>query len=389
MSDKILDDVQRDTAMARARLIVTNALRNMATIEALPYVVGTMHFVGDVAICGAGPSLDETAGMLARQPNATVIAVNGAWRTLRDKGVEPSAVICIESLDVSEQLDGWTGRVILDWTAHPNVYDKALANGCEAFWFADSSPYSVRYVGPFGFIPINVGPSAVTAATDIAYKCGASRVILVGIDSCYPNGKAYAKDSPWGKLSVKRRGDKLVFPPNPKRDALHRSGGVPPIPEVRRRIVVNGLDTTAELYAQLDWFREYMSKTKRDIRIASPYMRQALSGDKASNHSVSKVRAGTVVVVDNGERAAWLDAQVRREANAARDLANDFEDGVFDELTVSRLEQNHGLQLIQTLALSDTMRLRRNPSAKRQAKLVGTYTILAAAADKALELIEY
>lgn len=187
------------------------------------------------ALCGrpaivvaAGPSLDRNIEHLARVPRGVaILAVNTAAGALARAGIEPTAVVCVESLDVSPQLADlpFLRRLplFLELSAHPalwrlpaaRIVAMALDNASMSL-FAERLAPGIRLSG--GFCVAN-------AATALAYRLGAPEIVLVGQDLAYPDGRMYAKGTIFEDIQIETRGSELSMHNTERKAAIERSMG--------------------------------------------------------------------------------------------------------------------------------------------------------------------
>jgi len=377
---ELLKRVGTDTTMVRAGLMLRNALVNHRRLANLPHIT-TTSIRGGVIVVGAGPTAAEGLKVLAKTVwNPVVIAVNGTWRLCEQYGLPADMVVSMESMDTSEQLAGYSGPVALDWTSHPRAFKAA---GKRARWFTDASPYSSKYITDAGLRPLDTGCSAITAGIEIALECGADAITLVGVDSCYPRGKglAYERGTPWGGMGVKRKGSRLIFQKNDKRDAMHDAHGIPRIPLDRPRLIVNGMDTVPEMLSQAEWIRERASRAS--ISTMSKSFRRLLGDDSELSAFCQTTGSGTIDSPSWPTHPRITREAILRECDLAEDLAAHFLDGGAFPADAAI----HGLPIISTLVAPDMMRVRRDPAASRTAKLFAPYEFLRAGAKQARRLL--
>lgn len=136
-------------------------------------------------IASAGPSLDDETDLLKKyEDDFNIIAVSSALRTLTNKGIVPNAVVIIDGKEiVKKHFEGMDVKNI------PLCFDES------------SSRWAINdYSGPkyiFGNriesnkIKIEVDSTVAVSAIDIAIKCNAKEIILLGQDLGYSGEKSH------------------------------------------------------------------------------------------------------------------------------------------------------------------------------------------------------
>lgn len=154
-------------------------------------------------IVAAGPSLDHNLEDLRRCiGSAFVLAVNTAATALGRAGIVPSAVVAIESLDVSSQLAALPFvrdvPAFLELTGHPALWQLPFArkipisvdtNACSVF----SAKLDAKHHLSAGFCVAN-------AAVAIAHALGCDPIVLVGSDLAYRADRVYASGTAFADM---------------------------------------------------------------------------------------------------------------------------------------------------------------------------------------------
>ncbi|RMG97032.1 MAG: DUF115 domain-containing protein [Deltaproteobacteria bacterium] len=205
-------------AIARARMVhTTRKIRLDAWqtyfCENLPHLVraGSIGHA-DFALAGrpavvvaAGPSLDRNIEWLRGiEGHATILAVNTAATALDRAGITPTAVVCIESLDVSEQLAdlSFVEQVpaFLEMTAHPNLWKLPFAR--RIAMCVDNTGMSTFAAKVAPGIRVSGGFCVANTAVALAFRLGAPEIVLVGSDLAYSEGRMYARGTVFEDIEV-------------------------------------------------------------------------------------------------------------------------------------------------------------------------------------------
>ena len=203
------------TACLRGPAWLDHYLDNVAQLvasPALPQLAGCMRGVPAI-IAAAGPSLDRNIEQLpALRDRALILTVNSAARALARAGVQPHALVSIESADVTAGLDGlpWLGEIaaFLELTGNPNLWSVPFArrialsvdtNGCSAF--------SEQLAEGLG---ISGGFCVANAAVAVARILGCDPIILVGSDLAYAGTRVYARGTMFEEMRAEPSGDGTV-----------------------------------------------------------------------------------------------------------------------------------------------------------------------------------
>ncbi len=165
-------------------------------------------------VVAAGPSLDRNLHLLREVAgHATILAVNTAAGALDRAGIVPTALVSVESLDVSPQLGNlsFLGRVpaFLDMTGHPNLWRLPFAR--RIAMCSDSASVSMFAARVCPGIRISAGFCVANAAVALAVRLGAPEIVLVGSDLAYSAGRMYARGTFFEDIEVDEAGDTIGF----------------------------------------------------------------------------------------------------------------------------------------------------------------------------------
>lgn len=201
--------IAQNTVASRAALWALNFLRTLkrrprwATQAGQP-LIGRTAFV-----IGAGVSLEAVAHLLPELPRyGFTMACNSAARACTHFGLTPDMVLCAESIDLSGHLEGVGNRyAAIDATANPAAWavrPDALAIGsCEHNFI----PYLLR----LGVVPLHFSTCVFNQAIGLAHAWGADRVVLLGQNLGFADGRCYAAGSPFADVTYRIDGQQVLF----------------------------------------------------------------------------------------------------------------------------------------------------------------------------------
>ncbi|MFP4375585.1 MAG: 6-hydroxymethylpterin diphosphokinase MptE-like protein [Spirochaetales bacterium] len=189
----------RRTLQAMSRLWIRNIQRNIPLLPRASVVRGSAQ--RDVAVCGAGPSLERAIPFL-RHTRAviTIVAVDTALPILEAHDITPDIVVALEGqlynaydfLPVSDR--GYA--LISDLTGSFVVAEMHSRITWTLSEFGESS--LVRRVSDLPGISTVLPPlgSVGVAAVDLAQRLVSGRVFLSGLDFAVQPGKTHARGAP-------------------------------------------------------------------------------------------------------------------------------------------------------------------------------------------------
>jgi hypothetical protein len=187
------------------RIWGANIARNLASFISSAGV-GAFYgqFKGMTAIViGAGPSLEDSIPHLRRlQEKCVVVAVDTVYSYLMERGVEPHFCLSVDPQVINARyFEGApAGRTVLVFepTVHPAALrffpGRAVSTGV-AF---ELLGWIERMTGRKG--EITHGGSVSTNAADMAHRLGVDRVVLVGQDLSFPDGRAHVRGARFEEL---------------------------------------------------------------------------------------------------------------------------------------------------------------------------------------------
>jgi hypothetical protein len=159
------------------------------------------HANGRALVVAAGPSLERALPFLRQaRDNARLIAVTTALRVLAREEIVPDLVVAVDRRlelgahfdDLNLQPFSATPLVYLAGV-HPRVLDRWPGPRVAAFRAGsrDAADYpKARKADLF------CSGTVTHAAVDLAQRLGASEIVLVGVDFCFPENKAHAGEAP-------------------------------------------------------------------------------------------------------------------------------------------------------------------------------------------------
>ena len=149
-------------------------------------------------LVGAGASLDDHAELIAAFPGPVICVNTSLGAVLRYR--KPELCVVLESKCVTEGLSAELTQhttLACDMTSHP-----ANHQGTRPALFIGNSPNIAAYGEGLDMLPIAYGPSCMNAAVSLALAFGAAKIVLVGQDCAYVDGRMYAKGTPYEATTV-------------------------------------------------------------------------------------------------------------------------------------------------------------------------------------------
>lgn len=190
--------VRKNTHMLRGTEALKNLIRNVGVLEvaaAAPTIGAPID--GGTAFCvGAGPSLDNNGELLEEAwEKGAIFTASTVGPAVTEHYATPTDYhVTIESVSQADQL----GRVrdmasvcLLDLTASPDNFRAALA-GPTAYFVAPVPGVHAILQHVRHPVMVPYGASVATAMPPLAACLGARRIVLVGQDMAYTDGRMYA-----------------------------------------------------------------------------------------------------------------------------------------------------------------------------------------------------
>lgn len=178
-------------------------------------------------IVAAGPSLDKTINLFSESDRDKyfIFSTDTAARALIKRKIIPEVVVSIdgqavsynhfmESLDTSEQAPLFT----FDLSANPSAVRHISETGNKLSFFCSGHPLStaINASNSFALSDVFSGAGTVTiSALDLALQSGFRKLLILGADFSYSNGKAYSSgtylDTLYNQQSTKLSKSEQIF----------------------------------------------------------------------------------------------------------------------------------------------------------------------------------
>lgn len=161
-------------------------------------------------IIGAGPSLDFTLqNILKKRDDFFIISTDTAFSTLQKNKIIADVVFSIDGQMISVNHFFMNNLIfnktlfLFDFCANFSCVNNVKNQKYKFSFFQSGHPF-VKFASNFNdfdFPLINTGSGTVTiCALDFAIKSGFTKILVLGADFCYQNGKPYAKGTYFDSL---------------------------------------------------------------------------------------------------------------------------------------------------------------------------------------------
>ncbi len=169
----------------------------------------------ELCIVAGGPSLTDTFGDLEGliSDGAAVLAVNGVYGYLLDRGIEPSLFAMLDAREWNKRfVDRTSSRTkhFLASQVHPAAFDSLEKQGVETFiwhapipaekgdrnWQEGRAFYRRYYLSDKNYLIVPGGVTVTAKTVMLTYWLGFRRIHIFGFDSCWMDGKDHAYDQP-------------------------------------------------------------------------------------------------------------------------------------------------------------------------------------------------
>lgn len=180
-------------------LLVANFRKNMqGDIHSIDEV-SQMFFDKEVYLVAGGPSLDKSMHYLKnRKKDTVVLCVGTAVAKLIGEGIVPDFVIITDAKDeILRQMYGIPeeSRIKLLYLSSANFKAVSFFKGDRYVIFQQDFELAEKYAQQYGFTLFKTGGSVSTTALDVLLRFHANRIICLGLDLAYTNGKSHASDT--------------------------------------------------------------------------------------------------------------------------------------------------------------------------------------------------
>lgn len=151
-------------------------------------------------VVGAGPSLDENIGAVARlQDRAVIIAADTTLRPLLAGGVRPHLVVGVDPAELNARhVSGVTGIdetwLVGEGSLHPSAFD-GFAGRTFTFKVSRHEPWPWLEANGAGRGTLRAWGSVITSGFDLALRLGCSPVAFAGLDLAYTHERPYCSNT--------------------------------------------------------------------------------------------------------------------------------------------------------------------------------------------------
>lgn len=195
----------------------------LTAVENVPQLIGLPSLASlrgalagtTAVVCAAGPSLAKQLPRLAAaRDRVLVLGIGQSVAALERAGVRADLVLVTETQDVSHQLEAAPNleaqNLVLVPQSHPSLF--ALPVRRRFLAFERGQPISCWLGAAMGMGPeIRSGGSVAVSAVFLAAFLGAERVLLIGQDLAFTEGRRYSAGTIYEKLGVETQPDGEVF----------------------------------------------------------------------------------------------------------------------------------------------------------------------------------
>jgi hypothetical protein len=187
--------------LSMGRLWARNVFRNLASLPGIaPRPLP--RFPGPVVICGAGPSLEDTMGLLKRRRDKlAIVACDTALSALLADGVVPDLVVCLEgqayNLPDFTPLGDRPMAILADLSSHPATFTAVRGPKHLTAVGIVRSPFleRVRAFLP-GALPCPPLGSVGVHAVHAVRRMSDGPIFVTGLDFSWETGKSHARGTP-------------------------------------------------------------------------------------------------------------------------------------------------------------------------------------------------
>lgn len=282
---------------------------------------GVSRFKGQLSgvpavICSAGPSLNHNLPHLARiLDRALVLTVNTAATALGKAGVEPHAVVSVESLDITTQLASlpWIEDVaaFLEMTGNPKIFGLPFRKVVPVSVDTSACSRFTRKLDPDNHV--NGGFCVAHTALSIAHVMGCDPIILIGQDLAFSGDKVYAAGTVFEDIRAEFTDGRSRLTHTDAKKAIEAASS-----GAFREGVSASLQANTDRV--LGWGGDHEVTTTRDFRLFRDWFAQA--GETLTDRGVTVINA-----TGGGARIEHWEEREFSAVIEARGLAAPLRDG--------------------------------------------------------------
>lgn len=149
-----------------------------------------------IVIVGAGPSLDKCINRLREiRDYVYIFAVDAAYRPLISNGIIPDVVSTVERTEITLKFYKDQNNIKQTVFLGPNVIKRGILDKFENLIYTGryGDGYFRDITKHLGFDNLNLGMNVAHVPFAFATYAGVEKIILVGLDLAYPEGKTHTK----------------------------------------------------------------------------------------------------------------------------------------------------------------------------------------------------
>jgi len=185
------------------RLYIRNFFRNLVSLDRYTSLSNLSFGEAPVLVLGAGPSVDQLAGIPGSPENRSfkIVCVDTCLGALRDRGIVPDLAVILESqhwnLRDFSGCKGWKVPAVIDLSALPA--STGVLDGGGYFFFTPWTQLRVfERLKSVGLLPSSIPPlgSVGLTAVEIARRLTKGKIILCGLDFSFTQEKYHARGTP-------------------------------------------------------------------------------------------------------------------------------------------------------------------------------------------------
>lgn len=182
----------------RVNVTDSQLLRNLnhaKTLNIPPVQIMTPN-TKTLAICGSGPSLRNTHGLIP--PDAEILALNGAYKYLCGRGRVPEYFAMLDSREVNTNFLDFLCQettYLVASQCHPSIFSRLMKNNFLVGMFHLNTP-TTHSVFPDEDLYVGGGGTIGMTSIALALALGYQKIILYGFDSSFDGDARHATHQP-------------------------------------------------------------------------------------------------------------------------------------------------------------------------------------------------